>query len=430
MDKLNDTLSELKEQNQNLLEWKRKLSLILEYSGKISAATDLSEILKVITDETKDVLQADRCSVFLVDKKKDELFSWVAHGLGKRQIRFPKSTGLAGTAVVTGETINVKDAYNDERFNPEIDQKTGYFTKTILCIPMKNRQGETIGVFQVLNKLDGVFAEQDAEMLRLLATQAAGIIENAMLYEEMKKSFKSFINTLAEAVDARDPLTAGHSSRVCSYAVLIAQKMGYSEKEIERLQYAALLHDLGKIGVKEGVLTKPGRLDEKEYSHIQTHTSVTRKILEQTYFKKEFKDIPLMASSHHEKVDGTGYPQNLKGEKIPEVSRIMAIADVFDALTSKRHYRGPMPLQKVFSILKEETGRKFDPVCMEAFFKLDLWDVMKVMFEREEKPSSETVSAKLKGVTLQELLRKFQDGVKDDIIENVAQYYSRLIDEG
>ncbi len=415
-----------KEKNRKLAEWKRKLSLILEYSGKISTSSGLSDILKVITNETRDVILADRCTVFLLDKSKNELYSWIAHGLGRKKIRFPASTGLAGAAVTTGKIINVKDAYSDRRFNPEIDQKTGYYTKSILCVPMRNQPGQIIGVFQVLNKKDGFFTKQDEEMLRLLSSQASGIIENAMLYEEMKKSFKSFINTLAETVDARDPLTAGHSSRVCAYSLLIADRMGYSDKDRERLQYAALLHDLGKIGVKEAVLTKPGRLDLDESAHIQTHTSVTRKILERTYFQHGFRNIPIIASSHHENVDGTGYPQKLKGEEIPEISRIMAVADVFDALTYKRHYRNPMPMEKVLSILREETGRKFDPGCIDAFFSLDLCDVLRVMTEAEENGEKDSIGSgmsEFRGISLKDLHERLKKKEKDEAVKKFSKFY-------
>lgn len=410
-------------ENRELKEWKRKLSLILKYSSRINTTKDVKKVVKIITDSTNKILNSDRCTVFLLDKEKNELYSWLAHGINGEEIRFPADKGIAGYVASFGETVNVKDAYNDERFNKEIDKQTGYKTETLLCMPMKNQPGEIIGVFQVLNKKDGVFTAQDEEILGLISQQASSAIESAFLYEEIKKSFTSFINTLAETIDARDPLTAGHSRRVCEYSVLLAKSMGFNPEKIEVIKYAALLHDLGKVGVKEEVLTKPGRLNGEEYNHIQTHTSITRKILEQTYFQHKFKDIPKVASSHHEHIDGTGYPNKLKGNHVPIMSRILAVADVFDALTYERHYRGPLPFEEVISILKKRKGTKFDQRCVDKFLAQNTYDVLKILTHGAKNYIKNNEEDEFKQISIDEIAERIRNNSTDPLVEKFCQYY-------
>nr|MDA3792097.1 HD-GYP domain-containing protein [Elusimicrobiota bacterium] len=253
--------------------------------------------------------------------------------------------------------------------------------------------------------------------------EASSAIENTQLYKEMKKSFESFINTLAETIDARDPMTAGHSKRVCGYSVLIAQKVGYTKEKVESLKYAALLHDLGKIGVKEAVLTKPGRLNDEEFKHIQGHADMTRKILERTYFQKGYRDIPVTASSHHENLDGSGYPLHMKGKNIPEPSRIMAIADVFDALTYKRHYREPMPFLKVINILKEDIGSKFDSKLVKVFLNREITDILSIMLKNSGRTASEEIDVILAGITIDGICSKIENGTEDKFIKVFKRYY-------
>jgi len=418
----------LRQENIELQEWKRKLSLILEYSAKINTSNDIREILQIIADETKAIVQAERCTVFLYDHESNELYSWVAHGLEEAEVRLSADKGIAGHVFRTGKTVNVKDVYKDKRFNVEIDKVTGYKTKSMLCMPLRDQMGYVIGVFQVLNKQNGGFTEQDEEILGLLVQQSGAIVESAILYDELKKSFSSFIYTLAEAIDARDPMTAGHSQRVCEYSVLMAREMGYPENSIDVLRYAALLHDLGKIGVKEAVLTKPGKLDVDEYEHIQTHTKVTRKILDRTYFQPKFRDIPEAASSHHENVDGTGYPNRLKGESIPKMARIMSVADVFDALTCKRHYREPMTFQNVVEHLLKKKGSKFDPDCVDIFMKLKLFDIMKIMTKKAKNEVPDSARRMFNGITVEKFYEKLQavetgNGSNSKVIEAFNKYY-------
>lgn len=357
----------------------KPLVALLNVARTLAAETSLELLLKTVAEEIKKVLDADRCSVFLLDKTSNELVSKIALGMGTQEIRFPANTGLAGYVAQSGEIINIKDAYADSRFNQEIDKETGYKTKTILCMPIWNMKHEILGVFQVLNKQNGYFSKEDEEVLIAIGSSAGIAIENARLFEsqqlminQQKELFKSFIDTLAGSIDARDKITAGHSSRVKMYSELLCDAMNTDEKTKANIIHAAVLHDIGKIGIKDAVLQKDGKLTDDEYKHIQEHVKITYDILNRVYISEEFKEVAEIASSHHEKYDGTGYFRKLKGNDIHFGGRVLAVSDVFDAITSKRHYRDKMPIKNALDIIKSGSWKHFDGDIVDAFFKIRL----------------------------------------------------------
>lgn len=350
---------------------------LLKIGRLISAETNLDALLETIAQETAKALNADRCTVFLLDKENKELWSKVATGMGSQEIRFSINKGLAGHVAINGTTINIKDAYNDDRFNKDIDSKTGYKTKTILCMPIRNMEHEIIGVFQVLNKYNGTFSTEDEDILIALGSSAGIALENTRLFnhqqkmlEEQKLLFDSFIDTLAASIDARDKITSGHSSRVKMYSQLICDVLNLVSEEKEVIKHAATLHDIGKIGIKDSVLQKEGKLTDEEYKHIQQHAFITHEILNKIYLSDKYTQVADIAASHHEKFNGTGYFKKLAGENIPLGGRILAVADVFDAITSKRHYRDKMPIKDAMGIISKDAGSHFDPQIVNAFFQI------------------------------------------------------------
>jgi HD-GYP domain-containing protein (c-di-GMP phosphodiesterase class II) len=404
---LSDTINTRIRQLQNNMDYSLPtksdpLVSLVKISRSITALTDIDELLRVIAEETKNAIQADRCTVFLWDKDSDELWSKVALGLdSSKEIRFPADKGLAGYVVKTGESLNIVDAYNDSRFNPEVDLKTGYRTKTILCMPITNNNREIIGAFQVLNKIDGVFTKNDEDLLIAIGGSASIALENAQLfdkqlqmYHEQKLLFDSFIDTLAIAVDARDKITAGHSTRVRLYSTLLAQEIDMAPKDIALLEKAAILHDIGKIGIRDSVLQKDGKLTDEEYKHIQEHVRITHNILNRIYMSQDFRIITEMACSHHEKWDGSGYYRHLKGEEITLGGRILAVADVFDAITSRRHYRDKMPIVNVIGILMKDSGSHFDKSLVDTFLNISLNKIIKGFLSESHgkmKPEDENI---------------------------------------
>ena len=353
---------------------------LLNVARTLAAETSLEHLLKTVAEEIKKVLDADRCTVFLLDRQKNELVSKVALGMGTQELRFPADKGLAGYAAQMGEIINIKDAYKDERFNSDIDKETGYKTKTILCMPIWNMKHEILGVFQVLNKNnDAFFTKEDEDILIAIGSSAGIAIENAKLFEsqqmmidQQKELFKNFVDTLAASIDARDKITAGHSNRVKMYSELICEVMNVDERTTANIIHAAILHDIGKIGIRDAVLQKDGKLTDDEYKHIQEHVKITYDILNRVYISEEFKEVAEIASSHHEKYDGTGYFRKLKGNDIPFGGRVLAVSDVFDAITSKRHYRDKMPIRNALDIIKSGAWKHFDGDIVDAFFKIKL----------------------------------------------------------
>ncbi|MBQ7287182.1 MAG: HD domain-containing protein [Candidatus Gastranaerophilales bacterium] len=374
------------------------LLALLQVGRTIAIETNIDSLLTIIAQQIQQALQADRCTVFLLDDEHNELWSKVALGLEMQEIRFSASKGLAGHVAMSGETINIKNAYESEYFNKDIDLQTGYKTRNILCMPIRNLSHQIVGVFQVLNKFNGDFTQKDEVLLIAIGSSAGIALENAHLFykqkkliEEQKKLFSSFINTLAASIDARDKITSGHSKRVTLYANLICEKCKLSEEEKEIIKNASLLHDIGKIGIKDSVLQKEGKLTEDEYEHIKEHVRLTHNILSKVYITNNFKNVAKIASSHHEKYDGTGYFKGLKGEQIPLGGRILAVSDVFDAITSKRHYRDKMKIKDALQIMIDGKNKHFDENLVNAFMNISTYDILKVIvndvtctFEQDE----------------------------------------------
>ena len=410
---------------------KDPLLALVKIGQAVAAEKNIDKLIQTIAEETKEAIQADRCTVYLYDKDTDELWSKVALGLGSTELRFKSNKGLAGHVFQTGETINIKDAYSDSRFNKNVDKETGYKTKTILCMPIKNIEQEIIGVFQVLNKITGYFTEEDEDLLVTIGSSAGISLENATLFarqeellKEQKKIFDSFISTLGASIDARDKITSGHSTRVRMYSTLIAEAFNLPQEDIEIIQKAAALHDIGKIGIRDSVLQKEGKLTPEEYQHIQQHVEITHNILEKINMSDEFKLITEIACSHHEKYDGTGYYRHLKGEEIPFGGRILAVSDVFDAITSKRHYRDKMPIVKVISILIGDSGTHFDKNVVDKFLSITLDKITEVFLTENHLVLSEEDKNILSKYTLLDLYNKLNAGENSELVNKFNFYYT------
>lgn len=341
-----------------------RLELILDVTRRLMSVTDLTALLRLMAEATTQLLDCDRATVFLVDHETREVWSKVALGTG--EIRFPIGRGIAGAVAETGEIVNIPEAYADPRFNPEPDRRTGYRTESLLTYPMTGHVGRVVGVFQAVNKRGGPFTEHDEATLSSLAASAAVAVENAQLVEAQRQLWTSLVETLAVTVDARDQQTAGHSRRVTRYAEVIARAMGMSDAEVERVRTAGLLHDYGKIAVRDRFLQKAGKLDDAEFAYMKAHAEKTAEFLQHLRFPPDMRDVPLMAAQHHERMDGKGYPLGLPGEQIHLGARIVAAADVFDALTAPRYYKPAYPLDKTLEIMGGMAGDHLDPQVIEA----------------------------------------------------------------
>jgi HD-GYP domain-containing protein (c-di-GMP phosphodiesterase class II) len=376
----------LRRENRELREWKRRLSLLLDFGKKLSAHRELDSLLHLLVEVASSVLRADRCTVFLLDKKAGELVSRVASGT--QEIRVPSHKGIVGEAVTSNRVINIQDAYKDTRFNLDVDKATGYHTKTILTAPMRNNKGEVIGAFQVLNKRKGSFTGDDEEILLIFSAQAATAVENTQLYSDLRTAAQDTIFRLASAAEYKDQDTRNHLERMSRYCAILAQEIGMSSEWSESLRLAAPMHDIGKLGVPDAILKKPGKLTEEEWKEMKKHPLYGADILKGAD-NELLRMSEKVAIAHHEKWDGSGYPYGLKGEQIPLEGRIVALADVFDALTSKRCYKPAFALEESLGIIREGAGVHFDPTLVEAFLRAvpRVKQVMETFMDRPAEPA-------------------------------------------
>lgn len=486
------------EMQRELKELQTLTSKLLDVGVAISSEIDLYALLVRIIDEAKRLLKADRGTLYLVDRDTNELYFHVTDDRHIKEIRLPiDKKSIAGYVALTGEQLNLRDVYKISvkkpySFNQDVDRRSGYRTQSMLTVPMVNHQGDVTGAVQLINKtVDNavvIFSERDQHILMSLASQAAVAIENAQLYKEVADLFDSFVRYSSSAIDERDPATAGHSRRVALYATALARALGtFSEQEIKELEYAAWLHDVGKIGVREHILikenklfpyqlgqvrerfesiklslikmlleqkilliqkdapearlhkidsdiqstiadvddclafitrvNKPGFLKDEDIKRIENisrrrftdsaglqrpwltteekqalkvrrgnltdaerkimnaHVESTYKILSQIPFTNRLKRVPEIASSHHEKLDGSGYPHKLRAERIPVQARILALVDIYDALTAQdRPYKPAMPVDNALKILEYEVrDGHLDADIYKAFIKFKIF---------------------------------------------------------
>ncbi len=484
----------------------------------LSSETNVKVLLGMILKEARNFTNADAGSLYI--KEDGKLYFEVTQndtldGKMGRDTFAPHplpltKKSIAGYVAVTGKFLNIRNVYEisrslDYSLNPEFDKKNNYQTRSMLVIPMEDNGGEVIGVLQLINSLDSnghaiPFAMEYEDLISSLASQAAVFIRNAKLIENLKKFFDALVRCCVSAIDARSPHTAGHSKRVAGYVVRIARainqkrigkfaKVQFTPEEIEELNYAAWLHDVGKVGVRENILEKvnrlsddqfevikvrfneikfsiqnkyiqkkfdllknnvndestseeldnsmqhelkdvdedlefissvnklkflnhekgnklrkvsrkiyqnyqgkkrtfltkyeyhhlsikSGNLTEEEFHEIQSHVAYTSNIIDDIPFTKNFLNIPVFASAHHEMLNGTGYPKKLHGVEIPLQSRILTVADVFDALiASDRPYKKAVSPDRAIEILKYEAKNgRLDQDIVDIFIEDKLYE--------------------------------------------------------
>jgi len=348
-------------------ESKTRLDLLYEVGKKVGSVSQLARLVEQVMPMTQRTLNASASSVLLVDDEEQELLFEIAKGqAGKqlRRVRLSTHSGIAGWVVRHGKPLIVNDVNKDERFNKAIDVATGFVTRSIVCVPLVVHR-KIIGVIEVLNKQDGSdFSKRDLEALVPVASTAAMSIENARLHQTVLDAYKSTIKALAAAIDAKDSYTRGHSQRVTEYTLLGGISLSLSPEELEVLEYAAILHDIGKIGIPDGILCKAGPLTDGEWDIMHEHSLIGANMIEKIPFLEQASKLVLY---HHERYDGTGYPEELKGEDIPIGARLLAVADAFDTMTTDRWYHGAISVDDALGELGRGVGTQFCPVAVEAF---------------------------------------------------------------
>ncbi len=369
-----------------------RLQEAIQLEAEIAHIKDLDLLMERILTEVRHFVRADAGSIYL--KVDGQLkFSYTQNNTLQR--RLPEGqkliyhtfslpidhTTIAGYAASQGEELNIADVYElpedaPYKFGKEFDEKTQYRTRSLFTLPLKTWRGDTVGVLQIINARDengqiGPYSEEDALLIRHVANSAAVALERAQITRTL------FLRMISMA-QLRDPKETGpHVSRVATYATELyevwARRHNLAEREIERqrdvLRSAAMLHDVGKVGIPDSILKKPARLTDEEYAIMKEHTLIGAQLFDEP--KSEIDEAAgVVALNHHERWDGGGYPHGKSGEEIPLLGRLVAVADVYDALGSRRAYKAAWKEEAVVEELQQHAGSQFDPELIDAFLSI------------------------------------------------------------
>jgi putative nucleotidyltransferase with HDIG domain len=363
-----------------------ELSLLWNISFRLGAGLDVDTICTVLADEMMNLCPAHSVSIFLVSEMpSDRLIPAELSGARRaapasgKQILLPRvslgeyankasmmtlktDSGLLGYVHEKKESITVCDVSEDDRF-----EGFPYPVRSLLIVPLIVEDA-MIGALVASDKLDGQeFYSTDIKLISGIASACAVSIKKAFLFDDLRGMLFSTAEAFSFAIDAKDPYTYGHSKRVAETSVSIAEAAGFSAEMVNWLKLAALLHDIGKIGTPENILHKTGKLDDAEMCMMKEHPVIGARMIQHI---PRLKEISLWIRHHHEKYDGSGYPSGLKGEDIPLVSRIIAISDCFDALTTDRPYRRALSREEAINIMRESEAKHFDPVLFGYFDRI------------------------------------------------------------
>lgn len=337
----------------------REITMLYDFSEKVASCLDSKEISKFVISEAMRLIKADNISVMLLNDDPDT-FEVITHN-GKEtysQDIMRSREGVAVSVMEAGKAEIINNIKSGNRCASNMDDLI-----SVMFAPLKVKD-KSIGVVKLGSRSQMEYAAEDLKIFASLASQAAVAVENARLYENLKDTFITTVYTLAETIEKRDPYTAGHTKRVSDYSVAIGRALGVSDEKMKHIELAAILHDIGKIGVRDSVLLKPGKLTDEEFAQIKLHPVYGEEIISHI---KVFKGIIPGVRHHHERYDGRGYPDGIKGEDIDITARIIAIADTFDAMTTDRPYRKGLSFEAAFEELKRCSGTQFDPELVNAF---------------------------------------------------------------
>ncbi|RJQ54200.1 MAG: HD domain-containing protein [Actinobacteria bacterium] len=339
----------------------REAELVLQLCGKLEGEHGLANIVGHVADTAKAITGGDTVSVMLVDPETSELWLERADCLSAEpveQAKIPAGTGISGWVAQHGKPLVVRDF--------PIDGTNGR-VKWAVCVPLGEKEN-VVGVLNVgSHNRDKAVADEEMRLLMRLSSQAGPLIGHAREYSRMQQLHMQTMRALVSAVEAQDRYARGHAESVARYTVAIANEMGRPPEEVRTLETAALLHDIGKTTLGEGVLGKTRPLTTVEQSAIELHPSIAVDIIGEAPL---LADIVPAIEHHHERYDGRGYAKGLAGQEIPLGARILAVADAFDAMTRPRPYRERMSVQAALGELVRESGGQFDPQIVEVFMRL------------------------------------------------------------
>lgn len=367
--KIADLAGELEDKNTTLEKAVSKLSTLYKVGLAINSTMEIDNLFNLIVKTTMETLHAQIGYIILYNQEHQELV--ITTLIGHENIS-PSGTILPmkPSSVSTWVIENCKPLLIvDIKQTPEFDtfSALGYERKTLICAPLITKD-EIIGTITVVNKLDNsTYNHEELELLTTIAAQASIAIKNAKLYDDQQKTYLNTIQALVSAIEASDSYTRGHSERVTRYSLELAKKLDLPQERLKVIERAAILHDIGKIGIDLTLLHKEGRLTPDDINDLQQHPTIGMKILEPIEF---LQDVRLCIGQHHERYDGQGYPNSVPASELLLESRILAIADAFDAMTSDRPYRKALSVEVAIKELYDNSGSQFDPELVPHFVEL------------------------------------------------------------
>lgn len=350
-----------------------ELSAMHRISQAFTSTLDYQEVVSVVAKRVGTLIGAQFASVLLPDSEDRNLNIVASYNLSaeyvwtiNRKRRIPIGFGPIGLAFTENRPFAVNNVISDETYAQwkHVASIQGY--SSLVALPLLAK-GQSIGVICIYFAEPRELKENEMNLLTTAANEAAIAIENSRMYENLQDAFVGTIRSLAETIDAKDTYTRGHSERVSLYAEAIARGLGLQGAELQTIRYAGYLHDVGKIGIPDAILSKPGKLTIDEFNIIKKHPVLSEKILTPVNFPFPVQSI---VRHHHERYDGKGYPDGLGGEENPLGARILFVADAYEAMTSDRPYRKALSTQMALDELERNTGTQFDPRVVEVFARI------------------------------------------------------------
>ena len=369
---------EKKRLNDQIREYQRNLELkvreqtktifaVYKFANQLNSMDSLEDVVSSVVNFVADFMFSKRVSIMLLDEKGEYLTIKGQIGLDEdivRGTRIKKGEAIAGKVLETRKAIIVDDISSMKAESDRYSEYRSFMSFPLMQVPLR-ATNLSLGIINVTNRFgDQPFSKEDLENLDFIADTASVAINNQLKSIELEKSYFMTMKALAAAVEEKDRYTRGHSDRVKTYAVELAKRRGLSGEAISTIEHACVLHDIGKIGIPDAIITKDQDLTEDEYRQIKEHPAKGERIIRVIPFLEPARPIIL---HHHERFDGTGYPDGIEAEDIELGARIIAIADSYDAMTTERPYRGPFPKDKAISVLKEQKGKQFDPGLVDIF---------------------------------------------------------------
>lgn len=369
--KIADLAGDLETKNTGLEQAVERLSALYKMGLALNSTMDLDKLFDLLIRKTMEALKARIGYILLLEPDGQYLRIAAAAGLSETldpDFRIPlKPGGVSHWVVAHRQPLLLQDMHRNRDFVRV--SRLGYTRETVVCAPLTIKD-EIIGTISMANHQDlASFSNEDLSLLTTIAAQASIAIKNARLYEEQQASYLSTVQALISAVEASDAYTRGHSERVTRYSLAIARTLGLPAPALKRLEQAAILHDVGKIGIDAALLHKQGRLSEEDFQTLRRHPAIGVHILEPIQFLREVREIIVQ---HHERFDGHGYPHGISGDALLLESRILAVADTYDAMTSDRPYRIALPHATAVAEILDNSGTQFDPAVVSAF--LATWE--------------------------------------------------------